>query len=145
VQTFVITDKGLGLFPKQYSWFAALTIGVLAREHGTVGLREIMRKLGRETADGIAADWPDTTPAERIRRTAEAMRSLGYEAIGKRTARLRLPVIEAHNCVFHELARERNEVCQFDLAVLERLTGSEVVHEECIVRGGRVCRFSFRR
>jgi predicted ArsR family transcriptional regulator len=143
VQSFLITDQGLAQFPKQYSWFAALVLGVLARERGSAGLAAVMRGLGRDTAAALAATWPDAPTDERIRRTATAMRSLGYEATAKRRGARSLPVIEAHNCVFHQLARERNEVCQFDLALLERLTGAAVVHDECIVRGGGVCRFTF--
>lgn len=143
VQCFVITERGREQFPKQYSWFASLVLGVLARERGSVGLTEVMRGLGQDTAAGVAASWPEAPPAERIRRTATAMRSLGYEATAHTKGRHALPVIEAHNCVFHQLAQERHEVCQFDLALLERLTGTAVAHDECIVRGGTVCRFSF--
>jgi predicted ArsR family transcriptional regulator len=53
-------------------------------------------------------------------------------------------MIEATNCVFHHLATRFPEVCHFDLALLSTFVGRPVVHDECIVRGGHVCRFSFK-
>jgi hypothetical protein len=35
------------------------------------------------------------------------------------------------------------DVCQFDLAVLEHVVQSPVLHEECMVKGGTICRFKF--
>jgi predicted ArsR family transcriptional regulator len=49
--------------------------------------------------------------------------------------------VEAFNCVFHALARQHPQVCKFDLAYLEGVSGRRIHHMECIVRGGHVCRF----
>lgn len=54
--------------------------------------------------------------------------------------------IEAKNCVYHDLAHEFPEVCQFDLQLLAELMGrdfTQVEHEECMARGGNACRFRF--
>ena len=53
------------------------------------------------------------------------------------------PTIEADNCIFHELAMKNPEVCQFDLALLSGFSGSKVELNECMARGGHVCRFRF--
>jgi len=53
-------------------------------------------------------------------------------------------VIAADNCVFHDLALKDPEVCEFDLALLSTFTESRVDHQECMARGGGVCRFKFR-
>jgi len=34
-------------------------------------------------------------------------------------------------------------ICHFDLAMMERFTDSKVDHQECMARGGNVCRFKF--
>jgi predicted ArsR family transcriptional regulator len=52
-------------------------------------------------------------------------------------------MIEAKNCVYHELARAHPEVCQFDLELLSRFMGMDVTQEECMLRGGQSCRFRF--
>lgn len=56
-----------------------------------------------------------------------------------------LPSVTAHNCVFHHLAEKHPGVCHFDLALMAAATGVEVQHAECMVRGGQVCRFRFRK
>jgi predicted ArsR family transcriptional regulator len=144
VQCYVISDKGLELFPKQYSWFAKLMLGVVARDHGGE-LASVLRSLGSDTAASVGADWDTKPTAERIASAAAAMRTLGYEARTLPDGHTALPIIEADNCVFHELAKERKEVCEFDLALLEGLTGAGVEHQECIARGGNACRFRFKR
>jgi predicted ArsR family transcriptional regulator len=53
------------------------------------------------------------------------------------------PVIQASNCVFHSLAVKYPEICHFDVALLTELTGSDVSHEKCILRGSDTCRFRF--
>lgn len=49
--------------------------------------------------------------------------------------------VEAFNCVFHALTRAHPQVCKFDLACMEAVTGRRIHHMECMVRGGHVCRF----
>jgi predicted ArsR family transcriptional regulator len=68
------------------------------------------------------------------------MEQMGYNAS---PAAAGASLIEADNCVFHELARKNPEVCQFDLALLSTFTDSNVEHQECMAKGGNVCRFKF--
>ena len=81
---------------------------------------------------------------ERIRALAGIMRELGYQSASIDPTNEKLPAIEASNCVFHSLAQRYPEVCFFDLAMMSEVVGSDVVHDECMVRGGNVCRFKFR-
>ncbi|HEX6790199.1 MAG TPA: methanogen output domain 1-containing protein, partial [Candidatus Krumholzibacteria bacterium] len=75
----------------------------------------------------------------RIEKLSEVMEDLGYDTRG-RTADGN---IEAFNCVFHDLAQQNPEVCQFDLALMSSFTDSKVEHLECMARGGNSCRFKF--
>jgi hypothetical protein len=36
-------------------------------------------------------------------------------------------------------------VCSFDLGLIEAVSGADVDHDECIVKGGVECRFRLRR
>ena len=51
--------------------------------------------------------------------------------------------IEAHNCVFHNLAMRDPAICAVDLALLGTLSGRAIEHRTCMVRGGDACRFHF--
>jgi len=79
---------------------------------------------------------------KNVEELARLMDELGYDARPAAEADS-APTIEADNCVFHELAMKNPEVCQFDLALLAGFTGANVEHQECMARGGRVCRFRF--
>jgi predicted ArsR family transcriptional regulator len=140
---FVLTPAGREAFPRHYSWFARLLIEAIAKEHGAAGLRV---RLGR-IASAVVAELRRRLPRQASRRqkvvsASRLMDELGYDArAGADLAGA--PTIEADNCVFHELAMKNPEVCQFDLSLLSGLTGSKVDLDECMARGGHVCRFRF--
>jgi predicted ArsR family transcriptional regulator len=79
---------------------------------------------------------------QKVEQLSALMDELGYDArTGKDVGGA--PTIEADNCVFHELAMKNPEICHFDLALLSGFTGSKVQLQECMSRGGHVCRFRF--
>jgi predicted ArsR family transcriptional regulator len=49
--------------------------------------------------------------------------------------------IEACNCVYHDLAQKHEEICEFDRTLISTLLGKTIDHEECMAKGGVVCRF----
>jgi predicted ArsR family transcriptional regulator len=143
-QLFVLTRKGTELFPRHYSWFTQLVVESMKREHGLAGLRERLGAMGRGVAEQMRARHPELdTHEQKVERLAAVMSELGYEARAS-TRSGEAPMIEADNCVFFELALKIPEICQFDLSLLGTFTDSSVEHEECMARGGNVCRFRFR-
>jgi predicted ArsR family transcriptional regulator len=142
-QLYVLTEKGKEVFPRHYSWFAQLVIEAIKREHGPEGLRARLGEIGAGVAEQLRNQSPDPgTREQKVEKLAAVMDQLGYNA---RTvpARDKAPVIEADNCVFHELAVKNPEICHFDLEMMGAFTGSKVDHQECMARGGNVCRFKF--
>lgn len=142
-QLYTLTDRGNEVFPRHYSWFARLAIESITREHGTAGLRKRLVEMGAAVAEQLRAQHPGPeSRQQKVVRLAEVMDQLGYNA---RTAAGsdKAPVIEADNCVFHELAMKNPEICQFDLAMMSAATDSRIDHQECMARGGNVCRFKF--
>ncbi len=144
-QLYLLTDKGKELFPRQYSWLAQLVIESVREETGPNGLRDRLGAMGARVAHQLRAQYPGlTTRQEKVQKLSELMEQLGYNTGGRATAASGGPVIEADNCVFHNLALKDREVCQFDLALLSNFTDSKVDHQECMARGGNVCRFKFK-
>ena len=144
-QLYELTPAGNELFPRHYSWFAELLLDSLRTEKDSDALRERLESMGRAVArqvEGRVAGIEDT--AERIRVLAAIMHELGYESGPVHSRKEKLPSIEATNCVFHCLAQRFPEVCHFDLAMMSKVVGREVIHDECMVRGGHVCRFKFK-
>lgn len=134
-QLHELTDLAREQFPRQYPLLANLLIGEVAGLLGQEALLALMRQLGRKLAADLEHEVVDEA------RIVAHMNNAGYEAqVFFRSAGE--PQIVAHNCVFHHLAKAHPVVCELDLALIGALGGAEVSHEECMLRGGRVCRFA---
>ncbi|WP_079229316.1 helix-turn-helix transcriptional regulator [Pseudomonas putida] len=137
-QLHQLTEHGRELFPRQYPLLANLLIGEVAGLMGPEALLALMRELGRKLAADLESEVVDEG------RIVEHMNAAGYEAeVFFRSSGE--PQIVAHNCVFHHLAKAHPVVCELDLALIGTLGGAEVSHEECMLRGGQVCRFALRK
>ena len=142
-QLYALTEKGKEAFPRHYSWFAQLVVESIRREHGTEGMGERLSAIGSDVAGQLRSQYPALkTREQKVEKLAEVMDQLGYNARSAPAAD-KAPVIEADNCVFHELAIKNPAICQFDLAMMGAFTDSRVDHQECMARGGNVCRFKF--
>jgi predicted ArsR family transcriptional regulator len=142
-QLYVLTEKGKEVFPRHYSWFAQLVVESVKTEHGAKGLHERLGAMGTSVAVQLRTQNPGLkTRAQKVERLAAVMDQIGYNARNA-GAPDKTPVIEADNCVFHELAMKNPEICRFDLAMMGAFTDSKVEHQECMARGGNVCRFKF--
>jgi predicted ArsR family transcriptional regulator len=143
-QLYVLTTEGQELFPRHYAWFAELLMESIREEFGTEGLGARLEAMGERVATQLRQQYSGlTTPEQKVQKLAEIMEQLGYDAqkLDRTDGSL---VIEASNCIFHNLAIRNAEVCKFDLALLSNFTGCKVDSNECIVTGGNVCRFRFR-
>lgn len=136
---YALTPDGRALFPRNYGMIAAALLGQLHERLGDAAAGEFLDQLGRGVAASQLPLTPEPHPAGLARALAERLAEAGYEAVPARHGDDWQ--VEAFNCVFHALAREHPQVCRFDLAYMEALTGRRIHHMECMVRGGHVCRF----
>jgi predicted ArsR family transcriptional regulator len=141
-QLYVLSAQGRELFPRQYSWLAQLMLDSVRQEAGGDGLKQRLARMGATVGTQLRAQYPLLkTRQDRVLKLAELMEQLGYSTGG--TSVLEPGVIAADNCVFHDLARQDPDVCQFDLALLGAFTEAKTDLTECMARGGHVCRFKF--
>lgn len=137
-QLHQLTDHARELFPRQYPLLANLLIDEVAGLIGPQALSALMRSLGRKMAEDMEAVVVDEA------RIVQHMNNAGYEAqVFFRSSGE--PEIVAHNCVFHHLAAAHPVVCELDLALIGTLGGGEALHQECMLRGGAVCRFVIKK
>jgi predicted ArsR family transcriptional regulator len=139
-QGFQLSSAGGALYPRHYALLARKLIGELARFVGPDALPEALARIGEDIAGELAPTLPKngevTVPA-----IAALMRELGYEAhLAESPGE---EEIEAHNCVFHDLAMRDSAICAVDLALLGTLSGRAVEHRCCMARGERSCRFAY--
>jgi predicted ArsR family transcriptional regulator len=142
-QLYVLTEHGHELFPRHYSWFAQLLLESIKDEAGSDGVGERLSAMGSRVAAQLRNQHAGLQhPEEGVRKLSAIMEQIGYNARSTIDAD-HIPVIEADNCVFHNLAMQNPDICKFDLALLSSFTDSRVEHQECMAKGGNLCRFKF--
>lgn len=143
-QLYVLTDKGHECFPRQYSWFAQLLVESVLQESGTEGLGERLGVMGTRVGAQLRAQYPELkTREEKVRKLSEIMGEIGYSTHTPGSVAPSAPVIDADNCVFHNLAMKNPDICQFDLALAASFTDSKIDHQECMAKNDNICRFKF--
>jgi predicted ArsR family transcriptional regulator len=139
-QGFQLSDAGSELFPRQYALLARKLVGELADLLGPDALPGALARIGRQIATELAPRYSEAG-AVPVAAIARLMRELGYEA--HLAEGEDIEEIEAHNCVFHDLAMRDPAICSVDLALLGKLSGRTIEHRTCMARGERSCRFAF--
>jgi predicted ArsR family transcriptional regulator len=135
---FALTQEGRDLFPRNYGAIAGALLSQLHTRMGEAEVGALLQDLGTT----VAATQPPLQASDgegMARALAQRLDSVGYEAIPARHGDEWQ--VEAFNCVFHALAKQHPQVCKFDLAYMEAVSGRRIHHMECIIRGGHVCRF----
>ena len=140
-QGYRLSAAGKATFPRQYALLSKQLLQELSRRLGPDELRSAMERIG-ETLAGNLAGSLNGSPDERIPLIAGLMRELGYES--KAVEGGEGLEIEAHNCVFHDLAMADQTICEVDLSLLRSLSGKSVEHRRCMARGEHSCRFAFK-
>jgi predicted ArsR family transcriptional regulator len=139
-QLYLLSERGAEMFPRRYSWFSELLIEAMEADVGRDAVGDKLDQMGRAVARQLLkSKAPPPDRASRVAAMAEIMKELGYAAeVAPAPAE---DTIAAVNCVFHHLAAKFPEVCRFDLGLIGAFTDTAVDHQECMVRGGRMCRF----
>lgn len=140
-QGFRLSAAGGATFPRQYALLARQMLEELSRYLGPAELPKAMERIGLSLADTLRTEVAGDGD-QRLARIAGLMRGLGYESATISGAAG--TEIEAHNCVFHDLAFADQTICEVDLSLLRSLSGQEVEHRRCMARGERSCRFAFK-
>jgi predicted ArsR family transcriptional regulator len=136
---FGLTAAGREPFPRNYDAIAGALLAQLHTRLGDAEAGALLQELGTTVAASQPALQPGDGADGMARALAQRLDTLGYEAVPARHGDEWQ--VEAFNCVFHALARQHPQMCKFDLAYMEAVSGRRIHHMECIVRGGHVCRF----
>ena len=141
VRSFVLTEAGINSFPKQYAWFSALILTDLKEEMGSVAFQRYLHKLGSHLSQSLLPQFKGKQTDERIEELLKVMDSLGFKTRKITDADSNERIIEAYNCIYHDLAQKHEEICEFDRALITSLLDKDIEHVECMAKGGAVCRF----
>jgi predicted ArsR family transcriptional regulator len=139
---YAITTAGRELFPRNYGAIAGALLMKLEATLGDDAVANLLVELGGSVA-GSQLPLPATQDDEGlVKALAERLDSLGYEALPARNEGEWQ--VEAFNCVFHALAKQNPQVCKFDLAYMEAVSGRKVALTACMLHGEHVCRFRIK-
>lgn len=137
-----ITLAGRELFPRNYGAIAGALLLRLEDRLGPTAVAQMLVALGGEVAASQAPLPPAADDEALIKGVADRLDSLGYEAVPARADGEWQ--VEAFNCVFHALARQNPQVCKFDLAYMEAVSGRKVELTACMLHGEHSCRFRLK-
>lgn len=140
---YAITLAGRELFPRNYGAIAGALLLRLEAHLGEQAVTNLLVELGAAVAGSQAALPTDLDDEAMIKALADRLDSLGYEAVPARSSGEWQ--VEAFNCVFHALAKQNPQVCKFDLAYLEAISGRKVELTACMLHGEHVCRFRIKQ
>lgn len=138
VRSYILTQAGINSFPKQYAWFSKMMLTELKQEMGAEAFERYMARLGKNLAKNYVHRFTGKTLQERKEGLLAIMDELGFKT---KKASGPSDTIMAYNCIFHDLAQEHNEICQFDIALITELLGSDVELTECMAKGNGLCCF----
>ncbi|MGR9086038.1 MAG: helix-turn-helix transcriptional regulator [Gammaproteobacteria bacterium] len=145
VRAFVLTEAGLNSFPKQYAWFSELILSSLKEKMGSEAFQHYLHQLGAALSQNLLPKFEGMPTEKRIEELIRVMDSLGFQTKAAEDAVDHQPTIEAYNCVYHDLAKKHEEVCEFDRVLISTLLGKEIDHIECMSKGGAKCCFRLRK
>ena len=139
VRSFVLTEAGINSFPKQYAWFSELILTDLKNEMGSEAFQRYLHKLGANLSQSLLPQFNGKPTDERITELLKVMEGLGFKTRDVSDNNER--VIEACNCIYHDLAQQHEEICEFDRSLIASLLDKDIEQQECMATGGAVCRF----
>ena len=139
-RSYTLTEQGINRFPKQYSWFCNLLLDELAAELGTEALEKKMWNMGVKLGRSLLPQFSHKTAQEKILALVELMQNLGYHA--ELVRQDDLSSIKAVNCVYHDLAQQHPELCQFDHALISTILEQPIQQTACMVNKDCDCRFN---
>ncbi len=138
---YVLTKKGEHVFPKQYNLFAELLINLIMDKLGSEELIIYLQELGVSISETKKEALKGKTLDEKIKITVAIMQELGYDANTVENEQEQDYIIDAYNCIFHDLAYKNNIVCELDISLLSSLLDKKIEHVCCMAKGDKRCRF----
>ncbi len=138
-RNYTLTEQGRNRLPKQYPWFCTLLLSELKSELGEQALRQMLWRMGVNLAQSLMPQFASKDFAQKQVALVELMQSLGYHAELQTTDTQ--PTIKAVNCVYHDLAQQHPELCEFDRALIATLLERPVEQTACMALQDCACKF----
>lgn len=141
VRSFVLTKSGINSFPKQYAWFSDLILSNLKNEMGSAAFQDYLHKLAINLSHTLLPHFEGKQTKNQIEELLKVMNGLGFNATDIPDSTDNQPIIEACNCIYHDLAQKHEEICEFDRTLIACLLNKKIEQVECMAKNGAMCKF----
>jgi DeoR family suf operon transcriptional repressor len=138
---YVLTDKGMAYFPKSYTLFSEFFLRELKDEIGSDQFMSYMQKLGKIIARQYRSRFAELSEKKQLDALFVLLQEFGFYPSWVEHPETENGEINAHNCIFYEIAQKIPEVCIFDLALMEELLNKKIELRSCMALGDEVCCF----
>jgi DeoR family transcriptional regulator, suf operon transcriptional repressor len=135
VYAYSLTDAGEALFPRAYDQLLTEALEVLRERIGVDGVVEVFRRRWAALAAERMPELSALPLAERARRLAQLLSSLGYMAEADAAK------LTEHNCAIRAVAERFPEVCAAEAKFLEEWLGAQVERTQHIASGATCCEY----
>lgn len=143
VRKYSLTIAGLNYFPKQYAWFSELILMDLKQSMGSEAFAAYLHKLAETLSQNLLPQFTDKNTAERVQMLLKIMDALGFQAKASEQPEQQT-VIEASNCIYHDLAQKHDEICEFDRTLISSLLAKNIDQLSCMAKGDHICAFKIK-
>ena len=136
---YALTEAADAYFPKNYAGFTDLMLHEMRDQVEPEKIRSILDGMATRMVNKAPAALPNETLSQRMERVVKFLNSHGYEASWETTEGGCL--LHAHNCPYHDVARENVEPCVMDATMVAQLTGSTPQRVQWTFSGANFCTY----
>jgi predicted ArsR family transcriptional regulator len=137
-RVYSLTDLSEELFPKKYHFLALELLGELEKEEGADQVTTLFERRRNMLFDKYLPRMQGKNLEQRVSELAEIQDANGYMVEWEKDGAGGF-ILKEFNCPISRVANRYPQACQCELALFERLLGTDVTRTECLAKGGRHC------
>lgn len=135
---FSLTERGEGLFPQAYDETLGEALELVREQGGEEALVAFFRRRWQSVADKAKPELEHLPLADRARRLAELLTTMGYMAESPTEG---VAMLREHNCTVRAVAMRFPEICAAEKQFIQDVLGVEVTRQAHIAKGANCCEY----
>jgi predicted ArsR family transcriptional regulator len=139
---YTLTERGEGLYPKNYDALTVLLLEEVRATAGSDALQRAMQRIAARMADQRMDRVAGRPLAERVAETTTILREIG--SVAEWEQRGDEFFIFQCTCPYPNVARRNSAVCVLEVDFVRRLTGADARLTTSLLRGDRACTYRIR-
>ncbi len=134
-----LTDAADAYFPKNYAGFTDMMLREVRDQVEPEKMRSILDGVATRMVNKAPVAAPNETLPQRMDRIVKFLNNQGYDASWESTDGGCL--LHAHNCPYHDVARENVEPCVMDASMITQMAGVAPQRMQWAFSGSDFCTY----